>query len=982
MKKSIRKQMICLVFGVLLMLGLGTVTAQAKEAGNGKQYQVTLEVSTDGKRGDGAGGTLISDVSSGANGDTVTLTVTPAHGYVFDHFESYKADGTSTDGLLPINDNKFQLNEKFGDITVVACFKTREAGRFELFYDDFGAAALDGGYKTVGTLEQAVLENGELTLNASAGENYLLLNQEKLASLAAENGYRISVDMRKGNDTAGTVQLMFKGTDTTISDRYVLVLNGEVALFKRILSDGTNVELAKNSDFPFSGTNVHVELEVKGNTATFYADGKEILAYTAEGENDGWKDLPDAVGLLNVTVGAPVVFDNLLVERMAEKVSLTAKVLCEENGAQTEDKEGVSGTLSLGTANAVEGDEVALQILEKAGYQLKSCYIEEPAQGITIKDGSFTVPKGATGTIKVIAVFEPVAPKAAGSYYIDSAGGNDGNPGTIDAPWKSFAPLEKVKLVPGDHVYLKRGSVFEGQQLSFTGMGTKQAPIVIDAYGDGEALPRLDGNGKVENVISLYNQEHIEISNLEITNTSLDYDSSFGLNTSNNKSQALRAINISAKDFGTVSGIHITNCYIHDINGNISLKWNGGIFFDVQADVSGGALIGVPTKYDDVLIEGCTFVNVDRSGIKLVNSAWCNQWEPNNKAVPVNWYPSTNVVVRNNYMEKIGGDGITTRDTKGALIEYNLVKDCRYQNTSYNVGIWPFQASGTVIQYNEAYNTHSTMDGQGFDCDHASSYSLMQYNYSHNNEGGFMLIMGGYPHTAPTVRYNVSQNDCDKAFEFSQGIPNGTIIYNNTLYSDTVLPRGILFLSNSAAGLGVNDMFLFNNLFCYPEGQTFFFQNGDTGKLTAAANLYNNAYVGGIVPPDQEEKPITVADTGSVLVDAGSAPAQNDTKVPRTGKSELLNGYHLKDNSPLMDAGITMSEAIAHFGDGKAQVVDGREVSPRELYEQAKTASASINYVMGENFPEVRGVSYDRDFFGNPALYGMRPDIGAAELIK
>ena len=46
-------------------------------------------------------------------------------------------------------------------------------------------------------------------------------------------------------------------------------------------------------------------------------------------------------------------------------------------------------------------------------------------------------------------------------------------------------------------------------------------------------------------------------------------------------------------------------------------------------------------------------------------------------------------------MEYIGGDGITVRDTDGALIEHNLAKDCRFQNTGYNVGIWPFEAAIT-----------------------------------------------------------------------------------------------------------------------------------------------------------------------------------------------------------------------------------------------------------------------------------------------
>ena len=111
-------------------------------------------------------------------------------------------------------------------------------------------------------------------------------------------------------------------------------------------------------------------------------------------------------------------------------------------------------------------------------------------------------------------------------------------------------------------------------------------------------------------------------------------------------------------------------------------------------------MTGVPSKYDNVRISGCTFERVDRSAVKLVSSQWCNQWEKNDPGVPVNWYPSTNMVVEENYMEYIGGDGITVRDTDGALIEHNLAKDCRFQKTGYNVGIWPFEAAkyGTAVQ--------------------------------------------------------------------------------------------------------------------------------------------------------------------------------------------------------------------------------------------------------------------------------------------
>ena len=971
------------------------------EQKTGPEYTVKLVSATDGKMNDETGGTLTADVMKGYEGDRVKLTPSPKHGYVFDRYESFKEDGTGTDGHLPIADNSFAFNSKTGNVTVVAHFKTRVPGRFELFYDDFGAASLDPAYKTVGEAAGAVQKDGILTLDAkSGGANYLLLNKDVFSSLKSEEGYRISADIWKADMKAGTMQIAFRGADDSPNGRYVLVLNGDRALFKSAPadSDATSVDLV-NKLFTFNTKKVHVELEVVGKTVTFFADGKEILSYTSQ---DDWP-IGSTAGLYNMTYGSKVCFDNFMVERMPEKSAVDVKVLLRENGADVEDTERKGGIAELSAYSAVEGDEITVTATAKAGYRLAECYIEENRQ-ITVTDNKFVIPSGQKGTLTVAVVFESSEPSGARSYYIDSAGGDDANPGTMERPWKSFAPLagENVVLEPGCGIYLKRGSVFTGQQLAFSGMGSADAPVTVDAYGEGE-LPRIDGAGAVENVVSLYNQQYITIQNLEITNTTPEFKSVFTLNGNNNTSKNLRAINVSAKDFGVVSGIHIKNCYIHDVNGNNNAKWNGGIFFDVQATVTNMQLSGVPTKYDDVLIEGCTIRNVDRSAIKLVSSAWCNQWIGNDGGKPMNWYPSTNVVVRGNYLEKIGGDGITTRDTDGALIEHNLARDCRYQNTGYNVAIWPFQAANTVIQYNEAYDTHSVQDGQGLDCDHASSYSLMQYNYSHNNEGGFMLIMGGYPHTAPTVRYNVSQNDCDKTFEFAQGLPMGTMIYNNTIYSENPVKKGLFYLSNTSRnqnkGRGVKDFYVFNNLFCYPSSQTTYY-GGEPDNIKAVINLYNNGWVGGIQPPTEEANPIVIADTASVLVSAGSAPETNDTSVPRTGSAAELEGYYLAEGAPVIDKGITVEQAIAYFAtgdkDGSYNTFDGRSLSPSKLEEQyqggwgtviteamdQQNRDDSIKYVMGTNFPRVSGVRYDLDFFGNRNTEGSAPDIGAAEYLQ
>ena len=926
---------------------------QTEEQAAATECQVVLETYTDGKLDEEhIGGTLTADKLSGHSGEWVTLTVKANHGYVFQRYD------TNTDNLVTIDNNRFQLNKKFPTVVVKAYFTTREPGKDEVFFDDFGSepgAALPEGVH---------ISNGELVVDIPEGQGSNFYEPAiDWSQVSAQEGYRISVDVRRVTQTSGTMQIAFRGGEQS-TQRYVVAINSQGSLMLRKI-DGTNVEL-KKAAFQLTDQYAHIEVTVVKNEVRVSANGQELLAYT---EQNNWGGMTPKVQLFNMTQGASMGFDNLLVEKICEKKPI--EVVTIYNGQ--EDLEHRAGTAVSDVAEAKAGDTVTLQTIPKAGYRFKE-YQVEGMESLSIVDNKFMMPAGEFEKLRVNAVFEDDTVREAKTFYVDSEGGNDQSAGTSEKEaWRTLGRIKEHNLfVPGDRILLKCGSVFRGEQLAFQGMGSAEQPIEISSYGEGE-LPRLEGNGEVENVISLYNQQYIHINRLEITNLDQKYNQNFELNGSNNQEKALRAINVSIRDFGTASDIRIEDCYIHDINGNIKSKWNGGIFFDVKANIQNGTLTGVPSKYDQILISGCTFERVDRSGIKLISSQWCNQWEKNDPGVPVNWYPSTNVVVRDNYMEKIGGDGITVRDTDGALIEHNLVRDCRYQNTGYNVGIWPFEAANTVLQYNEAYETHGTTDGQGLDCDHASSNSVMQYNYSHNNEGGFMLIMGGYPHTGATVRYNISQNDRDKTFEFAQGCPKGTMIYNNTIYSDQLLERGVFFLSNTGAGQGVNDTFAFNNVFHYPEGQKFY--GGETQNLTTYMKLYNNAYTGGIEAFEGDDNPLKAEDAG--LTAPGTGPEVNESKTAVTGSSGALDGYKLEDTSVLIDKGITVDEAWKHFGG--TELVDGRGMSPRNLFEQAKNGN-SIDYVMGNNFPQINGVGYDKDFFGNSLADG-KPDIGAAEFL-
>ena len=83
------------------------------------------------------------------------------------------------------------------------------------------------------------------------------------------------------------------------------------------------------------------------------------------------------------------------------------------------------------------------------------------------------------------------------TYYVSQRTGSDENDGrTCSTAFASLSAINRRSLQPGDRVLLERGSVFYGQYLHVTDSGTKEAPIVIGAYGTADAPPRIDACGQ------------------------------------------------------------------------------------------------------------------------------------------------------------------------------------------------------------------------------------------------------------------------------------------------------------------------------------------------------------------------------------------------------------------------------------------------------------------------------------------------------
>jgi hypothetical protein len=423
----------------------------------------------------------------------------------------------------------------------------------------------------------------------------------------------------------------------------------------------------------------------------------------------------------------------------------------------------------------------------------------------------------------------------AATYYVDSARGSDSNPGTAESsPWKTLGHVNQTNFKPGDHILLDSGSVWH-EQLAPKSSGTDGEPIVLDRYGSG-AMPRIDGDGKQHDAVLLRNVQNIEFHHLEITNHGTTPSSRRGLH-------------IFLDNYGTARHIVIADLYIHDVNGTNRDKDNGGIVFRTRGDKK-------PSRFDGLTIERNIVWKVDRSGI-VANSY---------HAMRTHWFPSLHVVIRDNYVEDIGGDGIVPWATDGALVEHNVARKCNQRSTDYNAGIWQWSTDNTVLRLNEVSETHGTHDGEGFDSDYNSRNTRFEYNYGHDNEGGFMLIctpvkrdqQWNLGNIDTVVRYNISRNDHTRLINLS-GADDVTVA-NNAFY---VGPgRDVQMLVSDWLGWSRNAIFR-DNAF-YVQGGTLRFGHSTARNEDGTYDLApgwgpakkvvftDNQYIGNVINPPSD----------------------------------------------------------------------------------------------------------------------------------
>lgn len=492
----------------------------------------------------------------------------------------------------------------------------------------------------------------------------------------------------------------------------------------------------------------------------------------------------------------------------------------------------------------------------------------------------------------------------AHTYYVN-ANGDDAATGTsVGAAWRTIARVNAERYYPGDRILFAGGQNFTGGiWLRSNSQGTATHPIVISSYGKGSAT--------IESGTSFgfygHNMAGIELRRLVFVGSG----------------------RLSNKSSGVILFIDSVNTHLNYLrldSLDVSGYQSTGILVNSWKGTSG---------YSDVRITNCDAHANGEAGI----ASFSEELRAHSK-----WYVGNCRAYDNSGRADVTtthtGNGIVLSGIDGALVEHCKAYNNGWLNANRSggpVGIWGWCCNNLVIQECESHHNRSgtSHDGGGFDLDGGCTNSVLQYNYSHDNDGpGYLLAQypGAPPLTDLIVRYNISEND---ARRYNQGAillwssgANGGIqrasIYNNTVYltppADGSQPKAVHVSSG-----GISAITLQNNVLHTTGGVAV--------VRVEASGAYGVKFQGNCYWSASEELCIDWAGTRYTTLDAWRAATGQEqiggrlcgfnidpqlvetTSVnpssPQSPNNMMASGYKLKSSSSLLGAGLDL---LSEFG--------------------------------------------------------------------
>jgi hypothetical protein len=498
---------------------------------------------------------------------------------------------------------------------------------------------------------------------------------------------------------------------------------------------------------------------------------------------------------------------------------------------------------------------------------------------------------GTGGTAGASASRCNVTTPAAGTYFVDDTAGRDTNDGATPATaWQTLTKVNATTFQAGNTICFKAYGVWAGS-LAPKGSGTAAGPIVVDQFGTG-AKPRIAAGASDLQALLLQSVQYWEVNNLELTNTKGtpgDY----------------RGISVRGKDTGVLNHIYVRNCFVHDVSGVVN--WIGGdtadndppwVTFQTGWDASkrtGGIVVevesanGTKTWFNDVIIENNVIQDVSFGGVVFKQLDGGYGWGVRASKSDSKFLPHTNIVVRGNYVSqtntRYGCNAFYITGVQHAVVERNVSKDA---GTS---AIEIYNSDDVKVQYNETFGTVQKAggaDSNGIDSDRASTATVIQYNYVHDNGDGILLCQFAFGDSI--VRYNVLVNNKRHGINLHSDSSATNQTYNNLIFIEGLSSANLIATSGTASETLAAAYTIRNNILRSSRSAAMVVTGGG---VTYSNNLFSGVTAVGSAPQ-----------SGDPMFMNSATHPNGTTAGPALSQ---LTGFQVKTGSPAIDNGVSIS---------------------------------------------------------------------------
>ncbi len=454
-------------------------------------------------------------------------------------------------------------------------------------------------------------------------------------------------------------------------------------------------------------------------------------------------------------------------------------------------------------------------------------------------------------------------------YYIDAINGDDGNSGLSEADAvKTLDGLKISNVTAGTKFLFKNGGRYECTATLGEVSGTKDNPIVISSYGEGERAT-LYTNEATE-VLKLIDCSYVKVCDLDITAPN---GGGIWINTLTRPSE----------------GITIDNVYFYDMpNGKVTSRDD---FSSGAARARAAVMVkGLPgtSRYpvNDLTITNCEVYDVANGFI--IWGSWNeeeNPWCENESDIDPVF--NTGLLIKDCYLHDMDAEAMVIGICDGALVTNCRAIDCcqgegvdeNGEILYFTAAMWFWGSVNSTIQYCEIAGQKNFGDGMTVDFDSYTHNCTYQYIYSHDNMR-FMCNNPSYSgHHGNTVRYCLSVNDNGGRSTTAVGScgEHEFNFYNNTIINSAEFQFKNMYNS-----------YIANNVFAMNDGSTFAY---DIDNMIRGNVFENNCYYNAMSP---------VIDINAMNTVPGFAG--DNTKD--------VNSYMLSKDSPLVGAGSKIDDGL------------------------------------------------------------------------